>query len=402
LCNSAQHLPGCTIWANIFYKGSTAGATEFDLPDTGGKTATILVGGSNLTVSPTQFATVPGTNYSSNALIFQNSWYDGRLVFIQYNSGAGSVTGGTGDTCTLTSFNGGSTATATVALSAPNTLNPATIAIITSAGTGASSASPPTTATLGNGTATCTPGTVNVATVVGNGMGQFFFANAPGTGPNPIQHLILHANGTTGNSDVFLDDIVSLNLFNTNTATSGANFAAPFISLFASSWNGSVAGGTNWTITPSVAAGPNPLNTLTIAFGGIGSGLLALPANTTIGGNSVPAISGTPTATHIATWLNATTLQDGGVAPASMPVFNTGGTAITAPHMIYATGALAGGTLAVTLSGSAIYTSSSSYICQPQDTTTPANAVTVAYTSGTAFTLTGTGTDAIRYQCVGN
>lgn len=56
---------------------------------------------------------------------------------------------------------------------------------------------------------------------------------------------------------------------------------------------------------------------------------------------------------------------------------------------------------AVTLTGSAVFTSSSSYFCAAQDVSSTA-ATKVAYTSGSQFTITGTGTDNIRYICVGN
>ena len=87
---------------------------------------------------------------------------------------------------------------------------------------------------------------------------------------------------------------------------------------------------------------------------------------------------------------------------AGFTLYNGSGATLSGAHGVFATGSLTGGTLAVTLTGSSVFTSSSSYMCTPQDTTTPANAVTVAYSSGSAFTLTGTGTDAVRFQCTGN
>ena len=87
---------------------------------------------------------------------------------------------------------------------------------------------------------------------------------------------------------------------------------------------------------------------------------------------------------------------------AGFTLYDGSGATLSGAHGVFATGSLTGGTLAVTLTGSSVFTSSSSYMCTPQDTTTPANAVTVAYSSGSAFTLTGTGTDAVRFQCTGN
>jgi len=60
-----------------------------------------------------------------------------------------------------------------------------------------------------------------------------------------------------------------------------------------------------------------------------------------------------------------------------------------------------GTSCAVTLTGAAIYSSSTSYTCSAQDQTAAA-ATKVAQASGSAFTITGTGTDTIRFLCTGN
>lgn len=86
----------------------------------------------------------------------------GGLASGTYTSGI-TATGSTNQTCLLTSFNGGgSSATATVALTGTNTIAAGTALVITANGTGYTSA--PTSATAGNGTATCS-GTATVATV---------------------------------------------------------------------------------------------------------------------------------------------------------------------------------------------------------------------------------------------
>jgi hypothetical protein len=78
---------------------------------------------------------------------------NGFIQTAQYVSG-GSVTGSTGQTCTLSGFNNGSTgATATVTLAGTNTIGSYAPLTITAGGSGATSA--PTAATLSNGTATC-------------------------------------------------------------------------------------------------------------------------------------------------------------------------------------------------------------------------------------------------------
>lgn len=80
--------------------------------------------------------------------------------------------------------------------------------------------------------------------------------------------------------------------------------------------------------------------------------------------------------------------------------YNHSGTQQTAVHMVIDTCTL-GTNCAVTLSGSAVFTSSSSYQCGATDET-GANAIKFAPSSGSAFTLTGTGTDVLSYICVGN
>jgi hypothetical protein len=91
-----------------------------------------------------------------------------------YTSGA-TVTGTSGQTCLLTSFNDADTgATATATLTASNTLSGATFAV-TNTGYGATAA--PTTATVGNGTATCS-GTGTFVTVLGGAQGNAMLLQA--------------------------------------------------------------------------------------------------------------------------------------------------------------------------------------------------------------------------------
>jgi hypothetical protein len=100
-----------------------------------------------------------------------------------YTSG-GSITGSTSQTCTLTALNGGgANATATVALTGTNAIAGGTAIVITDYGSGYGSA--PTSATLGNGTATCS-GTAVISTTTA-GMWQRSHVNQLGgdvTGPS--------------------------------------------------------------------------------------------------------------------------------------------------------------------------------------------------------------------------
>lgn len=80
--------------------------------------------------------------------------------------------------------------------------------------------------------------------------------------------------------------------------------------------------------------------------------------------------------------------------------YNHSGTQQTAAHIVEDSCTL-GTSCSVTLTGSAVFTSSSSYQCTAADQTA-ANAVKFAPSSGSAFSLTGTGTDLLSYICIGN
>lgn len=118
----------------------------------------------------TDAAMTAGTSTLTSATAAFTSADTGKVVTVQagaqgisagtYTSG-GSIAGTTGQTCTLSEFNGGgSGATAIVNLTGTNTIAGGTALMITATGTGFSSS--PTTATLGNGTATCS-GTATVS-----------------------------------------------------------------------------------------------------------------------------------------------------------------------------------------------------------------------------------------------
>ena len=83
------------------------------------------------------------------------------------------------------------------------------------------------------------------------------------------------------------------------------------------------------------------------------------------------------------------------------PMYSTTGTLVAGPHMVTGSVALASGTATVTLSGSAVYTSSTSYTCTANDTTAAA-AVKVGQTSATSITFTGTSTDTVQFMCAGS
>jgi len=123
----------------------------------------------------------------------------------------GTITGSTGQTCNLSSFNGVTGATATVALTSSNTIAGGTHLTITNPGHGATV--PPTTATLSNGTATCS-GTASVNTAITPGV---LTAQVPGattvfasvSGVNsvgatyltcPVQSIVVHGANSNNTS----------------------------------------------------------------------------------------------------------------------------------------------------------------------------------------------------------
>jgi hypothetical protein len=93
-------------------------------------------------------------------------------------------------------------------------------------------------------------------------------------------------------------------------------------------------------------------------------------------------------------------LQDLSTPGQSPPVFDSTGAAQTNTHMVRDGVQLLSGNSTVTLTGSAVFTSLSSYSCSAIDKTA-ANAVKIVKSSGTSFTLSGTGSDVIEFICVG-
>jgi len=84
----------------------------------------------------------------------------------------------------------------------------------------------------------------------------------------------------------------------------------------------------------------------------------------------------------------------------SVRTYNASGTEQLNTHMVYGSATLAAGTVTITLSGNAAFTSSSTYKCTVTDSVLNLTAVT--YTSGAQFTILGVLTDTVSYHCVGN
>jgi hypothetical protein len=171
------------------------------------------------TVGPFTFGTNDTTIAASSAGIV--STYSATTLTPTYTSG-GTITGSSGQTCALTAFTGVTNATGTVTLTSQNKIASGTQLTITSPGYGATVA--PTTATLGNGTATCS-GTAIVQTEITAGV---MTAESPGattlfssvSGVNsvgvnyltcPVTSILVHASGGSATSfSVAVPNVISL------------------------------------------------------------------------------------------------------------------------------------------------------------------------------------------------
>ena len=138
----------------------------------------------------------------------------------------------------------------------------------------------------------------------------------------------------------------------------------------------------------------------------------ALTANAVVlgggAGGSPTVVSGLGTAGQVLTSNgagSAPTFQT--VGASGTPLYGHTGSTKTSPHLIVDTGTMPGGstnTLTVTLSGSAVYTSSTSYTCSCTDQTNTGLVCTAQNVSGSSvgFNINLNNTDTIQYSCVGN
>jgi len=179
---------------NLMVAANSSGIEPTFSADTNSPT---YISGGTITGSKDQTCNL--SNFTAGVSGGINPTYSSVTNSPTYTSG-GTITGSAGQTCNLSDFNGVSGATATVTLTGTNIIAPGTPLIITAEGTGG--ITPPTTATLGNGTATCS-GTATVITALNNslGSGQSVIGAAATvalTGTNTIAsgtHLTVTASG---------------------------------------------------------------------------------------------------------------------------------------------------------------------------------------------------------------
>lgn len=147
--------------------------------------------------------------------------------------------------------------------------------------------------------------------------------------------------------------------------------------------------------TPSALVGTNISGTaasLTAGTATVANGLKSATTTVSVSAATAPT-SGqvlTASSTTLATW----------VTPLSL--YGTTGTLQATPHMAIGTSTLVAGTVTITLSGSAVYTSSATYACSANDTGGSAIATSVQNQSGTSFKIFGTLTDTVSFSCIGD
>ena len=98
---------------------------------------------------------------------------------------------------------------------------------------------------------------------------------------------------------------------------------------------------------------------------------------------------------------DGTNMQMQSTSGGSLITYDKSGTVIAAAHAVQDTVTMVAGTGTVTLTGAAVFTSSTSYTCVGADDTS-ITAVKVTQTSGTSVTFDSAASDVVRYICIGN
>ena len=216
-------------------------------------------------------------------------------------------------------------------------------------------------------------------------LGTYLGANITGTSP-------IVATPSTLGAALSCPTCDTSGSLTSNTLPKATGAHALSDSLFTDNGTNGAYGGTGTFTVPSLTTGSGS------SACGTATGCIAMVEAST---------AGTPTSGSEYIRANSSNHQlvysFNGVAESNLvtPLYGTTGTLQASPHIVNGGGSLSGGTLTVTLTGAAVFSASSSYVCSPDDSTA-VNGIQVTYTSGSSFTLTGTGTDAVRYTCVGN
>jgi hypothetical protein len=96
-------------------------------------------------------------------------------------------------------------------------------------------------------------------------------------------------------------------------------------------------------------------------------------------------------------------LADGTGCPSgvAVPLYTPSGTSLSSSHQVIGSGTMTAGTLSVTFTGAAVFTSSGSYVCTANDGNA-ASAIHVYPINGYTVSFIGTAGDTVLYSCTGN
>jgi hypothetical protein len=395
---------GLTGYTRIF--GSAAAGTHEDLtiPNTNGTPQSFLISGQDLIASPTANYS-GGGNFGSQAVRWQGS-YPGVGVFSGNYVSGGSCTG-TG-TANLTAFNNGSTATATVKVTAGVISTLQSDFVVTFNGIGATAA--PNTATISSGTGTaCTSATVNVSTILTAALDQYICNVNLGTGPNPTSDLACQHTGSQG---VATWDFVQFNerYENTIAAIAGGNSNAPSQTWF-SNWNdGTAQHNDSFSLTPTFSgSGASRTNTWILSHSGTAtfnadfSGANTFTVNNlTVNGTCSGCGGGGGGVTSINGTAGAFTFSGGGVSCTTTTCTFSGGggsfSALTGDATSTSTG---GATTVLGINGTLLSGLATGPLCNTTSTGVPficTSANAYPGTAALATSLAGGATGALPYQ----
>ncbi len=285
------------------------------------------------TVGPIAFGSNDGTIVGNSAGI--ESTYSAATNSPTYFSG-GTITGTKDQTCNLSDFNGVIGATATVNLTGTNTIASGTQLTITNSGYGASV--PPTSATLSDGTATCS-GTAAVVTAL-NGTGVL-------TAENPGQTQIfasvsgVHSVGqsytTCPVSSIYVRGSGGSNTSFTMTGGGTQPLVADVVDSNGQTIKPNLSWGSSIPAVATVAPPTTPDNSATLTAVTPGTASITASCSSPTCNKNLPAQYGENVVTANVTGDSSTTVFAASTKSLSLiPIptsTNTPGTAITLPYV---------------------------------------------------------------------
>lgn len=341
------------------------------------------------TVGPFTYGTNDSTIAATSSGIV--STYSSTTLTPTYSSG-GSISGTKGQTCTLSDFNGVTNATATVALTGKNTIASGTQLTITAPGYGATTA--PTSATLGNGSATCS-GTATVQTEITSGVmtaqnpgATTLFASVSGVNgvgvsflACPVSSILVHSSGGSQTS-------FSLSAPNTQTLTADVLDTSGTAITPTLTW-----GSSSNAVATVVATGTSNESTVTAVSGGAAyvTASCAYPhCNKGVSAQYSQNLATFNVSSGVNTTVYAASTNSTMLVPISTSN-NTAASAITLPYTP--------NSIAVDPAGKAVYLGSSTALMA---IATGATSVTTFGVSGTILAISPDGTSMLLSDNVNN